>query len=174
VCVYVCIYVCNATEKKVFTVRKGVEIVVRIESLQNSNFACFYGCETWLLALREERKLRISENRMLRRIFGPKRDEATGEWRTLHNDELSGLYCSPNIVRVVKSRIRWAGHVACMKERRCVYRVLVRKPERDNLEDPATDGRIILRWIIRKLDMVAWIGSIWLRIGIVGRHLCML
>jgi len=67
---------------------------------------------------------------MLRRIFGPKREEATGEWRTLHNDELSGLYCSPNIVRVVKLRIRWAGHVARMKERRCVYRVLVRKPER--------------------------------------------
>jgi hypothetical protein len=72
----------------------------------------------------------VFENRVLRRIFGPKRDEVTGEWRKLHNEELNDLYCSPNIVRVFKSRrMRWAGNVARMREKRGVYRVLVGKPE---------------------------------------------
>ena len=72
-----------------------------------------YGCETWSLTLREERTLRVFENRVLRRVFGSKRDEVTGEWRKLHNEELRDLYSLPNIVRVVKSRrMRWAGHVA--------------------------------------------------------------
>ena len=91
-----------------------------------------YGCETWSLTLREERRLRVLENRVLRRVFGPKRDELTEEWRKLrvHNEELNALYCSPNTVRVIKSRImRWAGHVARMGEKRGVYRVLVGKPE---------------------------------------------
>jgi len=106
-----------------------------------------YGCETWSLALREERRLRVFENRVLRRIFGPKRDEVTGEWRKLHNEELNDLYSSPNIVRVIKSRkIRWVGHMARMGERRDVYRVLVGKPEgKSHLGDPGVDGRIILR-----------------------------
>jgi len=89
-----------------------------------------YGCDTWMLTLREERRLRVFENRVLRRVFEPKRDKVTREWRKLHNEELSDLYPLSNIVRVVKSRImRWAGHVACMGEGRGVHRVLVGKPE---------------------------------------------
>jgi len=89
-----------------------------------------YGCETWSLTLREEHRLRVFENWVLRRVFGPKRDEVIGEWRKLHNEELSDLYSLPIIAQVVKSRrMRWVGHVACMGDGRGVHRVLVWKPE---------------------------------------------
>jgi len=108
--------------------------------------------------LREERRLRVFENRVLRRIFGPKRDDVTGERRKLHNEELSDVYSSQNIIRVIISRrMRWAEHVARMVERRGVYRVLVGKREgKRQLERPWRR----LRWISRKWDVGVWDGSI--------------
>jgi hypothetical protein len=89
-----------------------------------------YGHETWSLTLREEGRLRVFENSVLRRICGPKRNELTEKWRKLHNDELNELYSSPNIFLVIKSRkMRWVGHVACVAERSGIYRVLLRKLE---------------------------------------------
>jgi hypothetical protein len=89
-----------------------------------------YGCETSYRTLREEHRLGVFENRVLRRIFGLKRDEVTGEWRKLHNEELHDLYSSPSIIRIMKARsIRWAWHVARMGEKRNEYRSLVGKPE---------------------------------------------
>jgi len=103
----------------------------------------------------------------------PKRDEVTGKWRTLHNEELNVLYSSPNIVRVIKSRrMRWAGNVARMGSgEACTEFWWGNLRERDHWRDPDVDGRIILRWILRKWDVGVWTGSSWLRIGTGGGHL---
>jgi hypothetical protein len=86
----------------------------------------FYGCETWSLTLREEHRLRLFQNRVLRRIFGPKTDDITGDWRRQHKEEVYDLYSSPNTILVIKSRrMRCAGRVACMGERRGAYRIFV-------------------------------------------------
>jgi hypothetical protein len=110
-----------------------------------------YGCETWSLTLREEHRLRVFENRVLRRIFGPKRD-GDGSWRKLHNDELHSLYSSPNFVRVIKSRrMRWAEmwH-AWMSGEVFTEFWLGGSKERDHWEDLGVGGRITLRWTLGK------------------------
>jgi hypothetical protein len=123
-----------------------------------------YGCEIWSLTRRGEQRLRVFENRVLRRIFGPKRDEETGEWRRIHNEELNDLYSSPNIIWAIKSRrMRWAGHVARVWEKRGAYRILVGRPEgRRPL------GRPRRRWednIKMDLREVGWVGMNWIELA---------
>jgi hypothetical protein len=127
-----------------------------------------YGCETWSLTLREEQRLRLFENRGLRRIFGPKREE-DGSWRKLHNDELHRLYSSQNIVRVIKSRrVRRTGHVARM-EGRDIYRVLVGKTEsKRSLGKPRRKWKITLSWTLGRWGSMERTGFGWFRMGSLG------
>jgi hypothetical protein len=115
----------------------------------------------------------VFENRVLRRIFGPKRDEVTGKWRKLHNEELHDLYSSPNIVRVIKSRrMRWAGHIARIGCREsCIRFWWGNLRERDHWGDPGVVGRIKLGRIFRKWDVGLWTGLGWLRIETGGGYL---
>jgi hypothetical protein len=105
-----------------------------------------YGCENWCLTLREEHRLRVFENKVLRRIIGSKRDEVTGGWRKLHNEELRDLYSLPSIIRIFRSRrMRWEGHVARMGQKRNTYRLLVGKSEgKRPLERPR-------RWLVNNI-----------------------
>ena len=124
--------------------------------------------------MRDERRMRVFEKRVLRRIFAPKRDEVKEGWRKLHNEELNNLYFSPNTVRVIKSRrMIWTGHAAHMREKRETYTRLwwgiVRK--REHIKVQVVDGRIILSWIYRKWDVGVWTGSSWLRLGTGVGHL---
>jgi len=130
-----------------------------------------YGCENWSLTLRAKHRLKLFKNRLLKRIFAPKRVEVTGEWRKLHNEELNDLYSSPTIVRVIKSRrIRWSGHVVRRGE---VYTGFWWRKlrERDHMGDSGVDGRIIFRWVLRKWNVGVWTGSMCLRIGRGAGHL---
>jgi len=157
--------------KRVCKWLRGHFFVLRIEGIKiYRNIilpVVLYGCEAWSLTLREERKLRVFENMVLKRIFGPRRDEVMVECWRLHNEELNDLYCSPNIVRGIKSRrMRWAGHVACMSEERGVYRVLVGKPEgRRPLGRPRRRWVHNIRTISRRWDVDIWTGLGRLRIG---------
>jgi hypothetical protein len=110
-----------------------------------------YGCETWSLTLRERNRLRVFENRVLK-IFEPKRDEMIGGWRKLHNEKLHNLYASPNIMRIIKSRMRWAGYVARMG-RRGMHIGYWRESrrERDHWEDQDVVGWIILKLILESM-----------------------
>jgi len=114
-----------------------------------------YAQSAWSLTLREERRPRVFENRVLKGIFGPERDEVTGEGRKVHNEGLNDLYCSPNIVRVIKSRrMRWVGHIARMgRGERHTGFWWGKLRERDHLEGPGIVGRTILRWIFREWDV---------------------
>ena len=131
-----------------------------------------YGCETWSLILRVDHKVRVSESRVLSRIFGPKRDGVTGEWRKLHNEKINDLYSSPNIVRVIKPRrVRWAGHVARMEGEVCTRFWWGNLRERDHWGDQDVDGRIILKLIFRNWEGAGGTGWSLLRIGTGGGRL---
>jgi hypothetical protein len=120
----------------------------------------------------EERRLRVFENRVLRRIFGTKRDDVTGEWRKLHNEELHDLYCSPNIFPVIKSRrLRWAGQVACMGKTTDVYRILVRRTEGNRPLGIPRHTWDDTKWIFRKWDVGVWTGLRWLLVETSSGHL---
>jgi hypothetical protein len=114
------------------------------------------GLETWSVTLRDERRLKVFENRVLRRIFGLKRDEMIGGWRKLHDEGLHNLYSCPSIIGIMKSRrMIWVGYVACMGAKRNEYRILVGKPKRKRPPGRPSHRWIILKWIL------GWGGMDW-------------
>jgi hypothetical protein len=125
-----------------------------------------YGCETWSLILREERRLRVFENRVLRKIFRRKTDEVTGEWRRLHSEKLNDVYTSTSISRGIRSRrMRWEGRLALMRERRAAYMVFVRKPERKRpLGRPRNRREDNIKMELHDVGWRAWTGLTWLKI----------
>jgi hypothetical protein len=120
--------------------------------------AVLYGCETWPLVLREECRLRVFENGVLRITFGPKGDEVTGSRRKLHNEELHNLYSSPSIIRMIKStRVRWTGHVALMMEKSNACKILVGYPEgKRPLGRTRRRWVIIIKWVLERQEKVVW------------------
>jgi hypothetical protein len=153
-----CLRICFSYLSKTHLLSRNVKVkIYKIVILP----VVLYGCETWSLTLREEHRLRMFEKRVLRRIFGPRRDEEMGEWRKLHKEEFHHLYSTPDTIRQVKSRrMRWAGHVARMGEERKVYKVLVGNSEgRRPLGRPRRRWEDGVRMDLRETDLggVDWI-----------------
>jgi hypothetical protein len=132
-----------------------------------------HGCETWSLIFREEHILRMFENRVRRRMFGPQTDEVMGGWRQLHNWEFHTFYFSPNITMIKSQRMRCVGHVACMGIIRSVYtfRLASMKGRNYHLQEQGVDERIILKWILEKWNLRMLTGLTWIRIGTGARLL---
>jgi hypothetical protein len=132
-----------------------------------------HGCDTWSLTLREERRLMVCENRVLRKTFWPKRDEVTGWWRKPHN-ELCDLYSSPSKIKMKPRRMRWAGHIGRMEKKRDACRLLVGKPEGNRPQGrPKLRREDNIKLDLGEIRLVAWTVFVWLRVGTSGERFLM-